>query len=71
MPLRLKKLIGMILIVILVLIYAILAVTIASATLAEAPWWQHLAFFAISGLVWILPAMLIIKWMAGSAKNRN
>ena len=63
MPLRLRKMIGMIAIVLLVIVYAIAAVTIASIKLAEAPWWGHLLYFVLSGLLWILPAMLIIKWM--------
>nr|WP_316653533.1 DUF2842 domain-containing protein [uncultured Gellertiella sp.] len=65
MPVRLKKLIGMILLVALVMIYSILAITIASATLGGASGWVHLAYFGLTGLLWILPAMLIIKWMAG------
>jgi len=69
MPLRLRKMIGMVLLVTLVIIYAILAVTIASARLAEAPWWVHLTFFAVSGLLWILPAMLIIEWMERPVKK--
>ena len=65
MPVRLRKFIGTILIIILVLGYALIANTIAVATLGEAPWWGHLLYFALTGLIWILPAMLIIKWMAG------
>lgn len=65
MPLRLKKLIGMLLLVTLVIIYALVATSIASATLGSASGWVHLAYFGLSGLLWILPAMLIIRWMAG------
>ncbi len=65
MPVRLRKFIGTILIVVLVLAYAVLANTIAVATLGEAPWWAHLLYFSLSGLLWVLPAMVIIKWMAG------
>ena len=65
MPIRLKKFIGMILLLSLVLIYAIVAVMIASAQLAESHWSVHLAYFAFSGLLWVVPAMVIIKWMAG------
>lgn len=69
MPLRLRKFIGTILIVCLVILYAILATTIASAFLGTSPWWVHLLYFLLSGLVWILPAMLIIKWMAGPIRK--
>ena len=65
MPIRLKKLIGTFLLVALVVIYALLATMIAVAQLAESHWAVHLVFFAVSGLLWILPAMVIIKWMAG------
>lgn len=65
MPVRLRKFIGTILIIFLVLFYALLANTIAVATLGNAPWWGHLLYFLLSGLLWILPAMVIIKWMAG------
>ena len=65
MPIRIKKLIGTFLLLILVVVYALLATIIAVAQLGEANWLTHLAFFAFSGLLWILPAMVIIKWMAG------
>lgn len=65
MPLRLKKLIGTIAIVLLVIVYALIATSVASAYLGQSSGWVHLAYFALSGLLWILPAMLIIKWMAG------
>ncbi|NLS03145.1 DUF2842 domain-containing protein [Rhizobium sp. P32RR-XVIII] len=65
MPIRLRKLIGTILIVVLVLLYALLANTIAVVTLADAPSWAQFLYFLLTGLLWVLPAMLIIKWMAG------
>ncbi|MBX5157479.1 MULTISPECIES: DUF2842 domain-containing protein [unclassified Rhizobium] len=65
MPIRLRKFIGTILIVVLVLVYALVANTIAVAALGNAPWWGHLLYFLLTGLLWVLPAMVIIKWMAG------
>lgn len=71
MPVRLKKFIGIILIVALVMLYALLATTIATLTLAHSPWWVHFLYFLLSGVLWVVPAMLIIKWMAGPVqKNR-
>ncbi|CAN7395461.1 MULTISPECIES: DUF2842 domain-containing protein [unclassified Rhizobium] len=63
MPDTLRKIIGTILMVVLVLVYALLAVTIASATLGTSPWYVHLLYFFFTGFLWILPAMGIIKWM--------
>ncbi|MCO5730677.1 DUF2842 domain-containing protein [Rhizobium sp. SSA_523] len=65
MPVRLKKLVGTILLVVLVSLYAVLATTIATLALSQQPWWVHLLYFGFSGILWVLPAMLIIKWMAG------
>ncbi|MBB4007562.1 DUF2842 domain-containing protein [Allorhizobium taibaishanense] len=70
MPVRLRKFIGTILIIVLVLLYAMLAVTIATLTLAQSPWWVHLLYFLLSGVIWVLPAMWIIKWMAGPAAKK-
>lgn len=63
MPMRLKKLIGTILLIVLVIVYALLATTIAVARLSESGPLVHLAFFLFSGLLWVLPAMAIIKWL--------
>jgi uncharacterized protein DUF2842 len=49
----------------LVIVYAIVATIVAVAQLAEAGALAHFTFFLVSGLVWILPAMVIIKWMLG------
>jgi hypothetical protein len=63
MPVRLKKLIGTILLILLVIVYALMATTVAVAQLAESGPLVHLAFFLLTGLLWVLPAMAIIKWM--------
>ncbi|TCD14404.1 DUF2842 domain-containing protein [Oricola cellulosilytica] len=63
MPKRLRKFVGMIVLVALVVLYALIAVTVASYRLAESPWYIHLAFFAFSGVLWVVPAMLVISWM--------
>jgi len=70
MPLRLKKLIGTILLVALVIVYALAATTIAARRLAESGPVVHFLFFLVSGLLWVLPAMGIIKWMVREPKPR-
>lgn len=71
MPVRLKKLIGTILLVLLVMIYAVLATIIAVAHLAESSAWVHLLYFAVTGILWVLPAMAIIWWMAQPSKKHS
>jgi hypothetical protein len=63
MPIRLKKLIGTILLVLLVIVYAVAATIVAVAQLSQSGPLVHLVFFLVSGLLWILPAMGIIKWL--------
>ncbi len=63
-----KSFVGTILIIVLVIVYALAATTIASLLLGTAPWWVHLLYFFLTGLLWVLPAMVIIKWMAGQRK---
>ncbi|MCX8998956.1 DUF2842 domain-containing protein [Rhizobiaceae bacterium BDR2-2] len=70
LPQRLRSFIGTILIIVLVIVYAILAVTVASALLAQSAAWVHLLYFLFTGILWVLPAMLIIKWMAGPKPGR-
>ncbi len=69
MPPRLKRFIGMLILLTLVILYALIATTVATYRLAESPWYIHLAFFAFSGLLWVLPAMGVISWMERKPKG--
>lgn len=69
MPDRLRKFIGMLVLVALVVVYALVATTVAAARLADAGALAHLLYFFVTGLLWVLPAMLIVKWMAGPARR--
>ena len=59
----LKTFIGSILLVALMALYALIAVTVASSQLAQSSGLVHLAFFAGTGLLWIVPAMGLVSWM--------
>ena len=69
MPVRVKKLIGTVLLVLLVIVYALVASMVAVSQLAESSAVVHLIYFILTGLLWILPAMWIIKWMVTPPKN--
>jgi uncharacterized membrane protein YhaH (DUF805 family) len=60
---RFKTFIGSIVLVAMMALYALIAVTVASARLGGSSAWVHLAFFALTGLLWILPAMGLVSWM--------
>ncbi|AJY46647.1 DUF2842 domain-containing protein [Martelella endophytica] len=71
MPVRLRKFIGTIAIVSLVIVYALTATILATLILDNRPWWAALLYFTFTGVLWIVPAMFIIKWMAGPPVNRR
>lgn len=71
MPIRLKKLIGTILLIVLVIVYALVATTIASARLGDSSPLVHILYFAFTGLLWIIPAMWIIRWMVTEKRRRG
>lgn len=63
MPVRVKKLIGILILVPLVLFYAVFATAIASLYLGQASGLVHLLYFLFTGFIWLLPAMAIVRWM--------
>ncbi|MDP3525982.1 MAG: DUF2842 domain-containing protein [Hoeflea sp.] len=70
MPVRLRKFIGTLLIIVLVVVYALVATTIATYQLAESAWYVHLLYFLFTGVLWVVPAMFIIRWMEGPARKK-
>jgi len=64
-----KKLIGTILILIWVPIYALLAMRIAVSVLPGANPVVELLYYAISGTAWIIPIGLLIPWMSREPRS--
>lgn len=60
---RVKKLIGGVALVIGVVFYAFVIMIVGQVRLAEAGAATQLAFFAFFGIIWIIPAALLIRWM--------
>jgi hypothetical protein len=70
MPVREKKLIGTVVLVLLVAVYALVATTVAVARLGESGPLVHLAYFFFTGFLWVLPAMLVIRWMVRPPRGK-
>lgn len=66
-----RKFIGMVVLVVFVVIYALTAMVIGDMTLQKASTLVRFIFFAIAGLIWVIPAGAIIWWMERSGKNRT
>ncbi|MEF2552443.1 DUF2842 domain-containing protein [Aurantimonas sp. A2-1-M11] len=69
MSVRTRKLIGAIVLVVLVIVYAVVATAVATVYLPTASGWMHLAYFFFTGILWIVPAMFIIAWMERLPRN--
>lgn len=60
---RLKKLVGALVLLIFVSVYALGVMALAQPILAGANAWTSLAFYVIAGLAWVLPVLPLIAWM--------
>lgn len=63
MTVRTRKLIGTIVLLLFLAVYTTVAAVIGSDRIALAPQWVQFAFFATTGLAWVIPAGLLIRWM--------
>ena len=63
MPQRLRKLVGGIVLIVFVCVYALTAMTVAAAKLPGTSGWTQLAYFAMAGLLWVIPAAALVYWM--------
>ena len=63
MTVRTRKLIGAAVLLIFIPLYAQLTVMIAVARLPGSSILVQTLFFAVAGLLWVVPAGLIIRWM--------
>jgi hypothetical protein len=61
---RTRKLLGASLLVIALPVYSLVVIGAAGAMLANASTPTLTAFFLVTGLIWVLPAMALVSWMA-------
>jgi len=60
---RVKKLIGTILILLWLPVYALLAIGVAAHLLPHASWYGALMFYAVAGTLWAVPVGALFPWM--------
>lgn len=63
MTIRVRKLLGTITLLVLVTVWALLAMAFAQPILPNATGLVAFLYYAIVGLGWVLPAMPLIRWM--------
>jgi hypothetical protein len=64
MPVRLRKFIGAILLITLVVTWALVAMALAQAPAIKANGVIEVIYYVIAGLAWVLPAMPLVRWMS-------
>ncbi|MCW5688643.1 MAG: DUF2842 domain-containing protein [Pseudolabrys sp.] len=70
MPVRLRKFIGAIALLALVMVWALLAMALAQSALTDINGFVATLYYIVAGLGWVLPAMPIIAWMSKPDKAK-
>lgn len=68
---RIRKLVGTVLLLIVLAIYSLVVMLVASVLVTNGNKVIEMIFYAIAGLAWVLPAGLLIKWMYASTRAAN
>jgi hypothetical protein len=63
-PIRLRKLLGGIVLIVLVVTWALIAMALAQSPVVKANGLIELIYYVVAGLGWVLPAMPLVKWMS-------
>ena len=72
MPRRQRKLVGTIVMVGFVMVYALVAMALAqSRPVQEAPDLLRGLYYVVVGMAWVLPMLPLIKWMEGGSANTD
>lgn len=69
MPKRLRTFVGTVLLAVFIPLYALIAMVIAGAKLPGTPILVQTVAYAVLGLFWVLPAGLVVAWMARPDKR--
>jgi hypothetical protein len=70
MPIRIRKLIGTVALLLLVTVWGLLAMALAQSVLTDINGFVAAIFYVVAGLGWVLPAMPLVSWMARPDKPR-
>lgn len=64
MPIRLRKFFGTVALLILVIVWALVAMALAQSPAIHDSTATSIAYYVIAGIGWVLPAMPIVSWMS-------
>jgi hypothetical protein len=63
MTVRTRKLVGAIALLVFLAVYALCAMMVAIVLQVSASKVAELVYYPVAGLLWVLPAMWLVKWM--------
>jgi ABC-type Na+ efflux pump permease subunit len=64
MTIRTRKFIGTVLLVLFMVAYALIAMALGASQIVGGPHILQVIYFLLAGLAWIIPAGILIRWMA-------
>lgn len=64
MTIRMRKFIGTIFLVLFLIVYALVAMALGASKVVGGPYIVQVIYFLVAGLAWIIPAGILIRWMA-------
>ncbi|WP_414474170.1 DUF2842 domain-containing protein [Microvirga sp. M2] len=69
MGMRWRKLIGTVAMLLFIITYALFAMALAEGRITEAPKLVQTLAYIVLGLIWIVPLMPLVRWMAKPDKS--
>jgi hypothetical protein len=66
MPIRIRKLLGAIALIVLVLVWTLVAMAVAQFPAVKVNRLVETVYYVLAGLGWVLPAMPLVRWMSRS-----
>jgi len=69
MGIRARKLIGTVAMLTFIIFYALFAMAIAEGRITEAPKLVQTVAYVVLGLIWVVPILPLIRWMAKPDKS--
>ena len=70
MPMRIRKLIGAFALLALVTVWSLVAMALAQSVLTNINGLVATIYYVVAGLGWVLPAMLLVKWIGRPDKPK-
>lgn len=58
-----RRAVGSLSLLVFLLVYVFFAMAIGDLIVASKPGWVQFIYFVVAGLVWVLPAGWLIRWM--------